>query len=78
MTKCPDECEKTKRHPVGKPTNIFPADYRKSDGIHAPEAAGERIGYSDGDAQEEYLLEVVKKASARSLFSRELARSIRD
>jgi 2-polyprenyl-3-methyl-5-hydroxy-6-metoxy-1,4-benzoquinol methylase len=61
-----------------KKTNVFPANYRRSEGIYVPKAAVDRFGYSDGDAHEEYLLEVVRKAADSSLFSREIVRSIRD
>jgi SAM-dependent methyltransferase len=68
----------TRRHPVGKRFRVFPVDYQKSDGIHIPKDLGERIEYSDGDATEEYILQVVKNAADRSLFSPEIVRSARD
>jgi 2-polyprenyl-3-methyl-5-hydroxy-6-metoxy-1,4-benzoquinol methylase len=70
--------KKTKRHLMGKLTHLFPADYRKSDGIHVPKVPGERIDYNEGDAPEEYLSGVVKHATDKSLFSSEITQSIRD
>jgi hypothetical protein len=61
----------TKRHPADE-AHEFPTDYRNADGVYVPKAAGEHFGYSDGDAQEDYLLQTIKTATDRSLFSHEI------
>jgi len=58
--------------------NNFPNDYEMSAGVWVPKEGASAFPYSDGDEAELYLLEVIEKASDRSLFSQELVEAIRD
>ena len=73
MTANDTECD-----PPGRPPHSFPTDYLKVAGVHVPKHGAETIDYSDGNEQEEYLLQVIRNARDVSLFSPEIARSIRD
>lgn len=58
---------------------LFPADYRKSEGVYIQKRGlDKKFTYNDGDVSENYLLDVIKGAKDRSLFSNELVESIRD
>ena len=60
-------------------SHSFPKDYELRDGVYAPHAQDDRsFAYSDGDDTETYLLDVITKATDRSVLSQELTAGIRD
>ncbi len=61
-----------------KPNN-YPADYRNHHGVFVANGAEDgALSYSDGDAAENYLLDLILKAGDRSLFAPEILAGIRD
>jgi len=59
--------------------HAFPDDYEARDGISFPKsAAASDFSYSDGDAFENGLLDLLSKVTDRSLFSPEILAGIRD
>ena len=60
-------------------SHSFPKDYELRDGVYTPHAQDDRsFAYSDGDDAETYLLDVITKATDRSVLSQELTAGIRD
>jgi SAM-dependent methyltransferase len=61
-----------------KPNN-YPADYRSHHGVFVANGAEDgALSYNDGDAAENYLLDLISKAGDRSLFAPEMLAGIRD
>lgn len=60
-------------------SHSFPKDYELRDGVYAPQTQGDLfLADSDGDDAENYLLDVIKKTTDRSVLSQELTAGIRD